>query len=247
MARLATKPLTEKGKEQARALGRNLQGTRFWRTYSSDLSRARETTQWILRSAAAETHNVENIRLDERLRELARGPRQGFPKDWTQERALEERERLGMERVVLLETPETGWDRFFDFWKQIIVEASVASDNDGYRNDEGQGQLVRNVLVVSHSGILRIFLQRLLGQRLEEHASARFDDRFGHQFLVPNTSLTILELEQPRQADSVIDETQDALRVDESNTHIVIRRLTDTTHYENMVAPSNSETSEARR
>jgi broad specificity phosphatase PhoE len=229
-------PLTPNGEDQVQALGTSLQEEDtpfFWRIYSSDLPRTQRTTHILLdslnsssddrsssngeatstsSSTASSTPNM--IRWDRRLRELAKGARQGYPKHYTEAQALLERQRLG-EQAPLLETLDEGWERIFDWWREVIADATT----DTCSSTNG----VRNVLVVGHAGIFRVFLQRLLGDaRLRAHASAGYDQRDG-RFAVPNSSLTILQVDT-----SIPHLRQNELRNDAG---IEILKLTDTQHF----------------
>ena len=74
-------PLTETGRLQAQRTHERLlslssagsEDSYFWRAYSSDLKRAKDTAEIALKSQLL--HESERLRLDERLREYALGVR----------------------------------------------------------------------------------------------------------------------------------------------------------------------------
>lgn len=179
------------------------------------------------------------VRVDGRLKELSKGVLQGFPKGWSLEEASRERERLQKEDenhypgdIPVMETAEEGWNRIFDWWIEVLLEQYVLlSERNGEENtDKTNEQVVRNILVVSHSGLLRVFLQRLLGSdRLAAHPNARYDERDG-RFVLPNTSLTILEVDT-----SVVMETRDSSNKTSQEERlrdaVKIVKLTETQHY----------------
>lgn len=232
-------PLTANGIAQADALGQSLRGTTFWRAYSSDLSRAQESAKRIL----VEANNNDNynsntvlpseVRVDGRLKELSKGVLQGFPKGWSLEEATRERERLQKEDknypkvVPVMETAEEGWNRIFDWWIEVLEQALSGNGEDSSTADKNEQ--VQNILVVSHSGLLRVFLQRLIGRdRLAAHPNARYDERDG-RFVLPNTSLTILEVDT-----SVVMGIRDSSKKSQEERlrdAVKIVKLTETQHY----------------
>ena len=137
---------------------------------------------------------VQQVRLDGRLRELAKGARQGLSKDLSYDDAVLMRQHKistgewPAGPVPLLETEEDGWSRAVDWLNELISDALQQT------RDVGENGRVLNVLVVSHAGFLRGFLSRLVGAgRLRAHPDATYDPIDG-RFAVPNTSLTILTL-----------------------------------------------------
>lgn len=243
----------------------------FWRIYASDLPRTQQTTRILLTSlgetpqqqqAAVLTPNPEtgktpsltnflqshNVRLDARLREIAKGARQGYLKAFSMEQAMEARRQAGDEIVnlPLLESMDEGFARIYEWWRQVIDNAVLQRQQHQQRNnddtcntsgssdnpDNDAPTTVRNVLVVAHAGIFRVFLQRLLGEaRLRAHPDARYDPRDG-RFAIPNTSLTILEVDvdalpprdtkEPKDGDAVqvlkLTDARHHTKVEESKT-----------------------------
>lgn len=199
--------------------------TSFWRIYSSDLKRTKHTTQLLLRSHLNNKNqdakdSVEDadyrdydpndvadkydVIFDPRLRELAKGARQGLPKSWSYAEALKERQRRNengeiahSEAIPLLESEDDGWNRALKWLQElmgdVVQDVQVCNARDGSSKYDTVAKLY-SVLAVGHAGIYRVILQRLLGaERLRAHPDAIYDKVDG-RFAVPNTSLTILDL-----------------------------------------------------
>lgn len=182
--------MTERGLEQAKALGKTKwlsSETRFWKYYTSDLPRAIQTAHVVLQEAG---RNVGDLQLDPRIRETAKGARQGLPKTYSYEQACRARKDIGIEGTIPpLETQDEGWNRIYAFVQDLISEVASMEDSEQEKRKDPY-----NVFVMAHSGLLRIFLRRLLGEeRLASHPNARFH---GNLFFIPNTSVTILDISQ---------------------------------------------------
>jgi broad specificity phosphatase PhoE len=181
--------------------------------YTSDLPRAVTTAHLVDPDVPWQ--------LDERLRELAKGVREGVPKTWTEEQARLERRRLQQQQSTLLhdngsttatttpvvqsfqdditepklETSEQGWHRMKDWCNHVLFQICQTHTI----HTESDTQLTRNVIVVAmvHSGILRLFLTQLLGKEtLHHHPLAQFETSIGgkQHLLLPNTSVTTIEM-----------------------------------------------------
>jgi broad specificity phosphatase PhoE len=226
--------------------------------------RAQQTTQILLESfeskvdpidssrTYSDDHNHDNtctrnrVQWDSRLRELAKGARQGFPKAWTYQRALDERRRqlqegISAEPIPLLETEEEGETRIMEWLYELANQAmnehqadlALGGDVNSAPNETRQNRFT--VLAVAHSNILRIFLLRLLGiDNLRAHPDAVFDSNDG-RFLIPNTSLTILDVHVARKHPATNPDRLNPKRSEERSsstiTGIDIVLLTSTKHY----------------
>jgi len=234
--------------EQAKALGYSSQwgenNIKFWKIYSSDLPRAKHTTGVLLQSLRDSGRiSVEapiasmlalegGVLFDARLRELAKGARQGLPKDLSYETALQMRqlqiaagEMSADDPIPLLETEDDGWNRAEEWLVEVVWDALQ-------QNRQPEDGECWNVLVVAHAGLLRVFLKRFLGEeRLRAHPDATFDPIDG-RFAVPNTSLTILTLSCSTDDESPADT---ARRGVSSIDNIDITLLTSTQHYQSNV------------
>uniref|UniRef100_A0A7S3L2T4 Phosphoglycerate mutase (2,3-diphosphoglycerate-dependent) n=1 Tax=Amphora coffeiformis TaxID=265554 RepID=A0A7S3L2T4_9STRA len=188
-------PVTERGMEQARALGRTnfIRETRFQRYYTSDIHRAVQTTHLVLEAAS---RGDPMIRLEPRLREMAKGAREGQPKSVSDEEALLWRRRQNKDvELPLRETEDEAWNRIHAFLQDLLEDYASQSTTSGEPSDGRSSQSTDPccIFVMSHSAILRIFLRRLIGdEHLYQHPSARFDAT-GHLY-IPNTSVTILDV-----------------------------------------------------
>jgi broad specificity phosphatase PhoE len=166
-----------------------IQSTSFWRKYCSDLGRTQHTAQLITPSDTE--HLVEWI-LDARLREIAKGARQEYPKYWDFERAVEERRRLDKE-MPLLESSEDAWKRIADFMADVLMEAGQEYANVSSISTP----ITLSVLVISHAGTLRTMLQKMVPfadptLQYQDDPSHPPDD--GNRLDVPNTSVTVLDV-----------------------------------------------------
>jgi broad specificity phosphatase PhoE len=142
----ADRPLTERGREQARELAAELEHVSA--VYSSDLARARETAE----IAAAELGLPVTTRTD--LREVDVGPFEGLTRDEVDER-FPDAARLADERGWGWdggETPGQMADRVFAALREI------AASHPGER-----------VLVVLHGGNIRAVLAAADGLDLASH------------------------------------------------------------------------------
>lgn len=144
----ADRPLTDRGREQARLLAKRLADVKLEAVYASDLRRAWETAQ-----AVAATRGLEVVRLPE-LREVDVGSWSGCTRDECAERFPEAfaRWRQG----------GSGWDdgESYEEMGERIVEAirTIAAEHpDGA------------VLVVSHGGPIRAVHAHALGVDIATH------------------------------------------------------------------------------
>jgi broad specificity phosphatase PhoE len=144
---------------------------------------------------------------DARLREVSKGARQGFPKSWTYEQALEARKKNNQD-IPLLETAQDAWKRIFDWMYEVMMmlqsenETNKTSDDDASEEEEIE---IRKVLVISHAGTLRSLLHHLVPDghpalKMADDPSRPPDD--SKRFAVPNTSLTILDVTMLQEQDA---------------------------------------------
>lgn len=159
--------LTDLGRKQLDALEERFRDIRLDEVWSSDLSRARETAQALLR------HRDLTLNVTPRLREICMGVWEGQP--WG------ELEHRWPEQLRAFNTDPARWSvpGSEDFYAaQVRITAAVteiAARNDG-----------RTVAVVSHGMILKIFLMGLLGVRSGDPNTMMHGD---------NTSVSLLEYE----------------------------------------------------
>jgi broad specificity phosphatase PhoE len=158
---------------------------------------------------------------DARLREISKGARQEFPKAWDYERAVQERQQLGV-NIPPLETSDDAWKRIADFIASVLEDATTAetlvqestaittqnyqtpppppppsTTIDQKQKEQVSSSVVRNVLVVSHAGTLRTLLTKMA--QGAHPALLHNDDpsrppNENERLAVPNTSVTILDV-----------------------------------------------------
>jgi len=249
--------LTQRGIHQAKLANRAIGSYPFWRRYSSDLKRCETTASFILGldlldrndGISANDANVnededevedvikygeKKLILDARLRERAKGVREGRPKHLTHDEAFEifrlEREEgqagdasnsnsndpayetvikqgsgkinIDNDEMPLLETEEEVFIRVQDWVKEIFKDAyddyltTICSDKTKKLDN---GRYSYDVFAVTHSGTLRIIIEKIVGKQLQlPHNVQREElDKDGMpvgRLIVPNTSITTIEI-----------------------------------------------------
>ena len=199
-------PLTERGIEQARALGRTkwMRETQFDRYYTSDLYRAVRTANIVLKEASPA--DATTVVLERRLREMGKGAKEGFAKSISYDEAVRLRQSTDSTNaeLPLKETEDEAWNRIYAFIRELIQEETKRRSNEDGRGTQSHPS---NIFLMSHSGITRVFLRRLLGEkRLYSHSSAKFDK--SGLFYIPNTSVTILDVGLRGIDDDTCDERE---------------------------------------
>ena len=171
-------PLTEKGRSQAllTKMHLNQHQINFWKVYCSDQQRAVDTADLI-------ASNVQLIK-DDRLRERAKGVREGMPKEMSREEALSSYlSKTGQISTDISlpfeEDNETVWLRFDSWLKEVVGD------------EEGDDQkTIKNILVVSHSGTIRIVLNRL-----KDITGINCIEPIQPTMVIPNCSITIINID----------------------------------------------------
>lgn len=131
-------PLSDEGRTQASALGRRIPPDAWDVMYSSDLSRAAETSRII------SIHSkLEPIRFDARLRERSFGPLEGFT----------HRERIERWGDAAMETPG------------VELSDEVTGRGLAFVSDMLLRHSGKRVLAVTHGAFIRHLLPPLLGDR----------------------------------------------------------------------------------
>lgn len=140
--------------------------------------------------------------MDDRLRELSKGAREGFPKTLSTEEAVEARrlakqkrgEKNKAEDIPRLETEQEGYERFVQWLYEVVRDAGNEKD----RSQSPFAALVVShaalirALVVSHSGLIRSILVHMFSREdLVAHGAAFGADG---SLMIPNTSITILDI-----------------------------------------------------
>lgn len=166
------------------------------------------TTNLIL----GEAHSLEahGVRLESRLREMAKGAREGVPKRIKYEEALTEyrTEHGDDEPFPLLETEEAVWERFRN-WMFEVVGDVVRQHRVECQATPHQTQRVYSVFALSHSGTLRTALKYLVPEQLPasiDLSPQTSDGSTSNHLIVPNTSVTIIDIVPSRVRDEIWDE-----------------------------------------
>jgi len=164
--------LTDRGREQARELGRALTGAD--RTVSSDLDRARETA-----AILASTADCPDPVLDADWRERNFGTYQGR----TREEVREATPDILDDGHVALESTPAGGESLDELRDRVLD--GLRSVRDALADDE-------TALVVTHGGPIRVVLGEATGTGLLEAF---------HRFSPPNCSRSTLAVEESIPAD----------------------------------------------
>ena len=145
------------------------------------------------------------VHLDTRLREVAKGARQGFDKSTSIDDAVRERRRMQLHNEdPLLETDDDVWNRATT-WLHEVMNDVIEQERTKSKGNNGNtlssagnewmsdGKRIYPILAVGHSATFRMFLTRFVGMdKLLAHPNAKFDEK--NRFQIPNTSLTILDI-----------------------------------------------------
>jgi broad specificity phosphatase PhoE len=209
--------LTWEGKKKSEATGKVLErenrvrGIRYWRVYTSDLQRCKDTAELIMSNYNAEDtmndccrdDNVEEemrIFVDSRLRERAKGVREGRPKRLSHSQCIElhhnDEKAAGKNLIVpLLESEEDVYNRLLEFLTAVMRD--VLNHQHGQHIPTPQqpcpSKLSKDyhVLVVSHSGTIRTLISRILGS--EHWAGSHSILSVDPDVKVPNLSITSID------------------------------------------------------
>ncbi|MCL6613765.1 MAG: alpha-ribazole phosphatase [Firmicutes bacterium] len=143
-------PLDAAGRAQAEALAELLKGVPFEAAFTSDLRRAEETAEIILRGRSLSPFS------DPRLREASFGEWEGLA--YT-EIAARDRERLKRWEADPRQTPPPGGESLNDLAARLrTLLAELLGDHEE-----------QNILLVTHGGPARVLLCLALGVPLEKH------------------------------------------------------------------------------
>jgi broad specificity phosphatase PhoE len=153
-----------------------------------------------------EANSIKNqhlFQLDKRLRELSKGPREGFPKTMTEADAVAARrsqkeingDDLDAEDAPILESEQDGYRRFSE-WLCEVVRGALRENATVEETSESELS-VFPTLVVAHSALLRAAIVNMVtSEDLESHGAVYDSDR---RLSIPNASLTVLDIYPNRQ------------------------------------------------
>lgn len=134
--------LTDKGKKQAKLLGERLKGSHFSQIFSSDLSRAKHTTDEIVKH-----HKNNGVVLDKRLRERGQGDYENIPVN------------------------ELNFDKYLSngIHDKVPNGESIFEQVERVKEFLEETPLTDNTLIVSHGGTVKALLVNLLNLDLEKN------------------------------------------------------------------------------
>jgi len=153
-------PLTEQGRAEARRAGQHVKDIKFQVAYTSVLTRAKETLQWVIKECGQEVPTIQDVALNERHY----GDLQGLDK-------AETAKRYGDDQVKL-------WRRSYDVVPPNgeSLELTAKRTLPFYdRAIQGDLRLGKNVLVVAHGNSLRSIVMKLDGLTREQVLELNID------------------------------------------------------------------------
>jgi len=192
-------PLTKSGRQEAIQLGKESKyfSTVDWnQLYASDLQRARDTAVLALLAAPEKEGRLSATALQTRveLRERSYGLLQGFSRSTP----LEEAKRIWDQydqRPPVYETDEDLWIRA-KAWVTQLVEQVKTSNQLETQFPSNSASTIHHVLMVAHAGVVRELILRLIpDEKYLISRGARFDEARNHRLIIPNTSVTVLEID----------------------------------------------------
>ena len=158
------------------------------------MGRTQETAQHMLGVDRLEDVSPQLLRLEPRLREVAKGAREKQPKHLSYQQALE---TLPPDQPVpKLEDESQVWDRLED-WLQNHVLPLPQQQEQEKEATTTLNHHPKNVLVVSHSGTIRTLLCRLVPQELPSDvdvSALNFQNTAVKRLQIPNTSVSVVDL-----------------------------------------------------
>jgi broad specificity phosphatase PhoE len=166
-------PLSDVGIEQAEILGKHLSNVKFTRAYSSDLCRARETAELILRHSK----NPITIKTDKRIRERCFGEAEGKHAS----EFMKEASKIGLN--VIDYTPRGGETSSAVSLRAGSFFQELCELIDSLENVEGE-----HALIVSHGGLMANLMRHLNSCR-EIYFLKNFNESDGFK-IAPNTGIT---------------------------------------------------------
>lgn len=201
-------PLTQNGLEVAeRAASSDLINGRtrkYWRTYCSDLYRAHRTARIVLgiedihMNVVHPIHPTVNLIVDHRLREVAKGAREGYAKTLSYEEALELRScdasGEGEEvQMPLLESIDDAWQRVKG-WIDSLVEDALDDYNSSTEEQRKEYKFdtpkIYDVFALSHSALIRTMIHKMVDNELPTDFAKTREGSLS----IPNLSLTLIEV-----------------------------------------------------
>lgn len=165
--------LNQVGIDQAQRVGEALKCVQFDLVYSSDLKRAYDTAQLVVKY-----HKNVPIHPSELLRERHMGELQGKVYSKSRSKASD----------ATVEKTESFTKRILDFWDGVLVPEL------GRRFEENQGGVV-NVLIVSHGAFISSVTRDLIQARGMNDERNNDERNLSNIHSCPNAGLTLYELQ----------------------------------------------------
>ena len=208
-------PLTQKGIEvAARAAASHLINGRtrkYWKMYCSDLHRAHRTARIVLGIEDAHGNKLDSsvdLVVDERLRELAKGAREGYLKSLSYEDALELRKKDAYGehiQVPLLESINDAWDRARCWIDSLVQDAYddfnfLSDEQKAIHESDENAHKIYDVFALSHSALIRTMIHKMVEEELPtDYAKTREGS-----LSIPNLSCTSIDIEPYNISDKQI-------------------------------------------
>lgn len=208
-------PLTQNGLEvAARAAASTLINGRthkYYRMYCSDLTRARRTARIVLGIEDVYGNSLDSsvdLVVDERLRELAKGAREGFLKSLSYDEALELRSRDANReeiKVPLLESVDDAWERVKDWIDSLVQDVSddfnsLTDEQKTEHEADMNAPKIYDVFALSHSALIRIMIHKMVDEELPPNYAKTREGSLS----IPNLSCTSIDVRPYKTTESGI-------------------------------------------
>ena len=209
-------PLTERGLSAARLAAAsdiiNGKKLHYWKTFCSDLERAHRSARIVLGLEGENCNENKlspiNLIVDSRLRELAKGAREGFDKSLSYEEAISVRisgsdaDQKNDDDIPLLESIEDAWNRVHGWIKSLIEDAThdyyslknedrvECNSEAGESDTNSKKPKIYDVFALSHSALIRTMIHQMVNSQLPlNHARTNEGS-----LRIPNLSRTIIDV-----------------------------------------------------
>ncbi|KAL7521948.1 hypothetical protein ACHAWX_006645 [Stephanocyclus meneghinianus] len=176
----------------------------FWRAYCSDLERARRTARIVLGledvhgNCGNSDSSAMELVVDSRLRERAKGAREGYAKSISYEKAMELRTNHangGEVRIPLLETVDEAWERVKGWVDSLVRDSthdfySMPEHNKLNAPADVDLTKIYHVFALTHSALIRITIHKMVGDQLPNDYAKTNDGSLS----IPNLSCTTIDV-----------------------------------------------------